>query len=141
VSAIYAIIPKWLLLILVVLLLGSSGYLWTKMKYYQSDNRSLEADQKLLTENNKVLTANLDTCTKAIAAGGEHYQRTDKIDLASDQYRKRIEDLCKKRMVCPEVTCVEGKCPEIIGVPDDKTDLRNAIGIHNDLILRAKTGN
>ena len=48
---IYNLLPKWLLCVLVVTLLGSGIYLYFEMEIYKIDAKELKADNVILTNN------------------------------------------------------------------------------------------
>jgi hypothetical protein len=112
-SAIYALLPKWLLAILVVALLATSTYLYFEMEIYKIDAKELKADNVILTNNAIVLRSALDTCTKSLKAEADNCITQQKITTETQGYKQQIDKICVKEN------------------PDDKTNISDAIKLSN----------
>ena len=93
---IYNLLPKWLLVILVVVLLVSGAYVGIKMEYYRIDNAKLTNDNKILTDNVAVLQSSLDTCTKSLKAEADNATRTEVIHKDTQTEQQNINKICVK---------------------------------------------
>jgi hypothetical protein len=114
-TTIYNLIPKWLLAILCVILLASSAVLTVRMYYYDIEAKKAKADNMILTNNVTILTASLDTCTKSLKAEADNCARIEKVNIATQSYKKKISAICVK----------EG--------PNEKTNISDAISMSNAL--------
>ena len=115
---IYNLLPKWLLCVLVVTLLGSGIYLYFEMEIYKIDAKELKADNVILTNNAVILKSLLDTCTKSLKAEADNATRTEKISITTEGYKKQIDQICVKEDA------------------NAKTDAAAAIKLSNDLSVR-----
>ena len=115
IKAIYNLIPKWLLMILVVALAASSGYLWAKSAYLKIDNAKLANNNKILTGNVAALQTSLDTCTKSLKAESDNATTQADITTATQNNRKQIQSICVKED------------------PNAKTDIKDAIALSNSI--------
>ena len=95
-KAFYDLIPKWLLMILVVALAVSSGWLWTKMKYYQVEYNSVKAANMILKGNVETLTKDLDICTKALKAEADNASTQAGVTTDTQGFKKDIAKICVK---------------------------------------------
>lgn len=115
IKTVYDMTPKWLLMILVVALLASSGWLWVKVSYLGVKNATLTNDNKILTENVRILQSKLDICTTGLAAIAESYKQAEAINEKIKNTKCKISKICVKEEV------------------GDATDKESAIDISNNL--------
>ena len=95
-GTIYALIPKWLLAILVVMLLAGSIYLGIKMEYYKIDNDKLTNDNKILTDNSIVLKDSIAICQKGLKAEVDNVKTQQKITKETQDTQDKINNTCVK---------------------------------------------
>jgi hypothetical protein len=114
----YNLLPKWLLLILTVALIGTSTYLYFEMEIYKIDAKELKADNLILTNNVTVLRSSLDTCTKSLKAEADNCVTQQKITTETQTYKEQIDKVCVKEN------------------PDDKTNISDAVKLSNLLSSR-----
>ncbi len=90
-SALYALCPKWLLMILVVALLATSAYVGTKMWYFKLDNAKLKNDNKILADNAVALKNSLDTCTRSLKAEADNATSQAGVTTETQTFKKKID--------------------------------------------------
>jgi hypothetical protein len=127
-KAFYALIPKWLALALVAILLVTSGWCWTKMKYYQTQYKSVQADNvifkanEVVYKNNEaVLKSSLSICQNSLLANAANCKAQAAVTTDTQNYRKQVSQICVKED------------------PNAKTSIIDAVALSNKLSARMST--